>query len=154
MMKRRKVFSVALILGALLWPSLASTAQGQPGGKRFAADTGVNRIGGGQILRLTINGQSGSDALTVSFRRMYYVGTTNGGVWKSNLVAQDASGPITIAPNEAASADISQGGFDAVRIEALIRGYTGTTHVNAGALQIVNSDGSVAAFFDIFTDLG
>src|SRR5947199_10016674 len=152
-MKSRKVLSVALILGALLWPSLASTAQGQPAGKRFVADSGVNRIGGGQILRLTINGQSGSDALTVSFRRMYYVGTTNGGVWKSSLMAQDTSAPITIAQNEAASMDISQGGFDAVRIEALIRGYTGTTHVNAGVLQIVNSDGSVAAFFDIFTDL-
>src|SRR2546421_1194538 len=152
-MKSRKVLSVALILGVLLWPSLASTAQGQPAGKRFVADTGVNRIGGGQILRLTINGQSGSDALTVSFRRMYYVGTTNGGVWKSSLVAQDTSAPITIAPNEAASLDISQGGFDAVRIEALIRGYTCTTHVNAGVLQIFNSDGSVAAFFDIFTDL-
>ena len=152
-MKSRKVFSIALILGALLWPSLASTAQGQPAGKRFVADSGVNRIGGGQILRLTINGQSGSDALTVSFRRMYYVGTTNGGVWKSSLMAQDTSAPITIAQNEAASMDISQGGFDAVRIEALIRGYTGTTHVNAGTLQIVNSDGSVVAFFDIFTDL-
>ena len=102
MMKRRKIFSVALILGALLWPSLAPTAQGQPGGKRFVANTGVIRLSAGQILRLTINGQSGSDALTVSFRRMYYVGTTNGGVWKSSLMAQDTSGPITITPNEAA----------------------------------------------------
>ena len=68
-MKHRKLFSIALILGALLWPSLAPTAQGQPG-KRFVANTGVVRLGAGQILRLTINGQSGSDALTVSFRRM------------------------------------------------------------------------------------
>jgi len=59
----------------------------------------------------------------------------------------------TIAANEAASIDASQGGFDAVRIEANIRGYTGATTVSAGTLQIINSDGSVVTFCDIFPDI-
>jgi hypothetical protein len=153
-MKRRKLFSVALILGVLLWPaSLARTAQGQPGGKRLIVNSGVVSLGAGQILRLTFPGQSGNDALMVRFRRMYYAGSTNGGIWKSNAVTQDTSSPITLAANEAASADINQAGFDGVRIEAIISGYTGTTHVNTGVLQIINSDGTVASFFDIFPEL-
>jgi autotransporter-associated beta strand protein len=153
-MKTRKLLSIALILGALLWPaSFARTAQGQPGGKRLILNTGVIALGGGQILRLTINGQAGNDTVMVRFRRMYYAGSTNGGVWKSSIAAQDLSDTITLAANEAASADVSQGGFGAVRIEAIISGYTGTTHVNGGTLQIINSDGSVAAFFDIPAEL-
>jgi hypothetical protein len=152
-MKVRNLFLVALILGALWWPaSLARTAQGQPGGKRLIVNSGVVRLGAGQILRLTIPGQSGNDTVIVRFRRMYYSGSTNGGIWKSNAVTQDTSSPITLAANEAASADISQAGFDGVRIEALVSGYTGTTHVNTGVLQIINSDGMVASFFDIFPE--
>ena len=103
------------------------------------------RLGPGQTLRLTINGQAGNDTLTVRFKRMYYVGSANGGVWKGSVAAQDTSGAITVAADEAVSTDASQGGFDGVRIEAVIRGYTGTTHVNEGVLQIINPDGSVAA---------
>jgi hypothetical protein len=140
-MKHRKIFSIALVLNALLWPVLASTAQGQQGGKRLIADSGVIRLGPGQILRITINGQAGNDTLNVRFRRMYYVGSANGGVWKtSSVVAQDTSDPITLAANEAASTDLSQGGFDAVRGEVIIRGYTGATNVNNGVLfQIINA---------------
>ncbi len=150
-MKHRKIFSIALILGAL-WLSFAPAALGQQGGKRLKMDSGVFRLGYGQILRITINGQAGNDTLNVRFRRMYYLGSANGGVWKSSVVAQDTSASITLTADEAASADISQGGFDGVRIQAIINGYTGTTHVNAGVLQIINSDGTVAAFFDIFPE--
>jgi hypothetical protein len=140
--KYRKALSFLIILGALLWPaSFAPTAQGQQRGRRLIANTGVIRLGPDLILRITINGQAGNDALTVRFRRMYYVGTTNGGIWKTgNVVAQDTSDPITLAANEAASTDISQVGFDAVRGEVIIRGYTGTTTVNAGVLfQIIKT---------------
>lgn len=67
--------------------------------------------------------------------------------------AQDTSAPVTLAPDEAVSADVTQGGFGGVRLEAALRGYTGATHVNAGVLQIINSDGSVAVFFDIFPEV-
>jgi hypothetical protein len=145
-MERQKIFSIALILAALVWPAgLARTVEGQTRGRGYVANTGVFRLGPGQTLRLTINGQAGSDTLTVRFKRMYYVGSASGGVWKGSVAAQDTSAPITVAADEAVSTDASQGGFDGVRIEAVIRGYTGTTHVNAGDLQIINSDGSVAA---------
>ena len=148
-MKHRNI-SIALILGALLWPSFAPTVLGQQGGRRLIANTGVIRLGPDQILRITINGQAGNDALTVRFRRMYYVGSTNGGIWKTTNVVQDTSGPITLAQDEAASTDISQAGFDAVRGEVIIRGYTGATTVNAGLLfQIIKtSTGEVVSVWD------
>ena len=149
--KYRKALSFSIILGALLWPaSFAAAAQGQPGGRSLVADSRVIRLGPGQILRITINGQAGNDTLNVRFRRMYYVGSTNGGVWKSSVVTQDTSDPITLASNEAASTDISQAGFDAVRGEVIISGYTGTTTVNTGVLfQIIKtSTGEVVSVWD------
>ena len=71
---------------------------------------------------------------------MYYVGSANGGIWKTSNVTQDTTSPATFAASEAASIDISQGGFDAVSGAAIIRGYTGATNVNNGVLfQIINS---------------
>jgi hypothetical protein len=134
----------------LLLSALVPTTNAQPGGRRVVVRTGVFRLGAGQILRLTIDGQSNT-MMVVQFRRTYYSGSTTGGVWKTTvMVAQDTSAPLTIAPNEAASIDASQGGFDAVRIEAIIRDYTGTTTVTAGTVQIINSDGSVIAFYECF----
>jgi hypothetical protein len=149
-MKHRNIFSIAVILGTLLWPSFAAAALGQQGGRRLIADTRVVRLGVGQILRITINDQAGNDTLNVRFRRMYYVGSANGGVWKSSVVVQDTSDPITLASNEAASTDISQGSFDAVRGEVIIRGYTGTSTVNGGVLfQIINTaTGEVVSVWD------
>lgn len=138
-MKPRKILSMALILGAL-WLSFAPAALGQQGGKRLIADTDVISHGPGQILRITVNGQSGNDTVTVSFRRMYYVGSATGGVWKSSVVAEDTSDPITVASDQAASTDISQEGFDAVRGQVIIRGYKGATTVNAGVIfQIIKT---------------
>ena len=86
--RRQKIFSTALILAALVWPAgLARTAEGQPRGRGYVANTGVFRLGPGQTLRLTINGQAGNDTLTVRFKRTYYVGSANGGVWRSSLAA-------------------------------------------------------------------
>jgi len=151
-MKRRRLISIALILGSLLWLILTPAALGQPRGVRHV-NTGVVRLGPGQTLRIIIHGQAGDDKLTVVFRRSYYVGSANGGVWKSMVASQDTSAPVSLNADEAASIDASQAGFDGVRIEAIIRGYTGATNVNAGVLQIMNSDGSVAAFFDIFVEI-
>jgi len=149
-MRHRTIFSAALILDALLWVNLAPAAFGQQGGRSVVADTGIIRLGPGQILRITVTGQAGNDTLNVRFRRMYYVGSANGGVWRSSVTAQDISDPITLASNEAASTDISQGGFDAVRGEVIIRGYTGTTTVNEGVIfQIIKtSTGEVVSVWD------
>ena len=150
-MKHRNMFSIALVVGALLSVSFAPATLGQPRGMR-RVDTNMVRLGPGQILRLTINGQAGNDNLTVSFRRLYYVGSNNGNIWKGMIASQDTPAPITLSDEEAASIDASQGGFDGVRIEAIIRGFTGPTNIPV-ALQIMNADGSVAAFFDIFPEV-
>ncbi|MFN2576627.1 MAG: hypothetical protein ABR607_02945 [Pyrinomonadaceae bacterium] len=138
-MKYRKVFSIALILGSLMW-GLATPALGQPGGKRLVVTSGVLRLAPNQLLRITVNGQAGNDALMVQFRRMYYVGSANGGIWKTSNVTQDTTAQLALDANEAASTDISRGGFDAVSGDVIIRGYTGTTRVNEGVtFQIINS---------------
>lgn len=149
-MKFEKIFSIVLVLGTLLWLNFTPIAVGQQGGRRLIEDSGVLRLVPGQILRITINGQAGNDTLTVRFRRMYYAGSANGGVWKSSVAAQDISDPITLAANEAASTDISQGEYEGVRGEVTISGYTGTTTVNAGVLfEIINaSTGEVVSAWD------
>ena len=60
------------------------------------------------------------------------------------------SAPITLASDEAASTDISQGGFDGVRGEVIIRGYTCATTVNAGVIfQIIKtSTGEVVSVWE------
>ncbi len=149
-MKSRKVFSIAFILGALLCPIFAPAVLGQQAGRKLIAATGVIRLGPDQILRITINGQAGDDTINVRFKRMYYLGSTNGGIWRSSVAAQDTSDPITLTSDGAASTDISQQGFDGVRGEVIIRGYTGATTVNAGVLfQIINaSTGEVVSVWD------
>jgi hypothetical protein len=149
-MKFEKIFSIVLVLGSLLWLTLTPIAVGQQGGRGLIVDTGVLRLGPGQILRITINGQAGNDALIVRFRRMYYAGSANGGVWKSSIAAQDISDPITLAGNEAASTDISAAGYEGVRGAVTISGYTGTTTVGAGVLfQIMNAaTGEIVSAWD------
>jgi hypothetical protein len=150
-MKHRNIFSIALILGALLWPLSFTSTEAQPNGRSLILDTGVIRLPASQTLRLTVNGQAGHDNLTVRFRRMYYIGSNNGGIWRNSLVADNTSAPVTLTAGEALSIDTTNSGFDAVRLEATIRGYTGATNVNAGVAQIVNSNGEVVAFIDNIT---
>jgi hypothetical protein len=140
-MKRRKMIAIVLTLDALLCLfSFVPVALAQDGGRRLIASSSVIRLGPDQILRVTVNGQAGNDRLNVQFIRMYYVGNANGGIWKTSSVVQDTSGPIRLAEDEAASIDIRQTGFDAVRGEVIIRGYSGTTTVNDGVLfQIINA---------------
>ena len=152
-MKVQKKTSVAMIMNMVLLSLLvlAPGANGQDGGRRAIARTGVFRLAG-QTLRLTINGQAGNDKLNVTFRRMYYVGSTNGGIWRAMLASQDTTASLAVGEKGVEGVDVTNGTWDAVGIEAIIRGYTGNTTVSAGTVQIINSDGSVAAFFNIFPE--
>ena len=108
------------------------------------ADTGVIALGPGQKLRITASPAGGN--YTFAFRRVYYtnIGPDIHGVWKYMLTAQDTTAPITPAENEAVWIDIDRNGFDAVRGEVIIRGYTGTTTVNSGiTVQLINANGEV-----------
>ena len=76
-MKHQKLYSLVLVLGLLLGCGTFAPAGAQPDAKRLRVDSGVIRLGPGQVLRLTVNGQSGNDKLSVTFRRSYYVGSAN-----------------------------------------------------------------------------
>ena len=148
-MKRKMTFSLTLTLSLLLsLVSLPSTAQGQQGGRRAIRDTGMTRLGPGQILRVAA---SPAGNYTFAFRRMYYtrVGPDINGVVKTTLAAQDTSAPVTLAADEAASIDITQGGFDGVRVQVISRSFTGTAEPNSlVTLQIINSaNGEIVAFW-------
>ena len=116
-MKRQIRLTIALALSVVFvaLTSSYSTAQAQPRVK-FRADTGVVTLGPNQVLRVTVTAVDGADFLAVRFRRMQYAQTTcNGGVCKLASVTDLVIDPFTLRAGEAASIDITQGGFAGVR---------------------------------------
>ena len=109
-MKRRITLSIVLVLSVVLLSSASSdsTVQAQQQQRqRFTADTGVVTLGPNQMLRLTINGGAGNDAITVRLRRMEYSqNACSGGVCKLAVASQSTSAPVTLMPGEAASFEI------------------------------------------------
>ena len=102
-MKRRITLSIAIVLSvalvSLITSDLRVDAQNQI---RVIADTGLIKIGPGQILRLTATPAGGIN--TVSFRRMEYMQTTcDGGVCKLAVASQSSTDPTLVGPGEAAS---------------------------------------------------
>ena len=110
---------MALALGSLLvtLASSDSTARAQQQTK-FRADTGIVTLGPNQVLRVTATGDvDGNDFLAVRFRRMQYQqGTCDGGVCKLASVTDLIIDPISLMPGQAASMNLSQDGFNGVRI--------------------------------------
>ena len=108
-MKRRTSLALMLALNVLLSTAGSPlTAQGQQR-VRLLADTGVVTLGPNQALRVTVaaGDVNGDDAVSVLFRRMSYTqGACNGGVCKYALTSQTTSGPVTLMPGEAASAEL------------------------------------------------
>jgi hypothetical protein len=116
-MKRRIALSIALALGVLL-VSLASsdsTARAQKQA-RFSADTGIVTLGPNQVLRVTAV-VDGADFLALRFRRMQYAqGTCAGEVCKLASVTDLILDPVTVMAGQAASMNLTQDGFNGVRI--------------------------------------
>jgi hypothetical protein len=114
-MRRQITLPLALVLLSL--SGFAPAARGQLQSPKAAFDTGIINLGPNQILRLTVNGQGGDDAIAVRFRRLGYtwgqydIATS---VRKLTLDDQDQSPVLTLAPGEAASFDIP-GTADGVR---------------------------------------
>lgn len=108
MMKHRIALSIVLVLSVVLaLPmtfDLTARAQNQ---LKAVADTGVVTLGSNQILRITVNGQGGNDALAVGFRRMSYSqGTCNSGVCTFSVFEKDQIPASVLAPGSAASFEI------------------------------------------------
>ncbi len=106
-MKHRIIFSIPVIVGALLWStSFALTAQGQQPKRKLVADTGVVTLGPNQMLRLA-GDWNGDGVTSVQFRQVAYMPAgCNDGVCKHTVVSQSTSAPVTLMSGEAASIDI------------------------------------------------
>jgi len=111
---------VSLAIALLTSSRSTVTAQTE---MRYRADTGVVTLGQDQILRVTVNGGSGSDAIGVRFRRSRYTQTACAdGVCKFAVESQATSPPMISAPNQSSKLDVmgNQIGTDAAaRVEVL-----------------------------------
>lgn len=113
-MKRKITFSIVLVL-TLTFLSMRdfdskARAQNQ---LRTAADTGVIRLGPNQVLRLAITGEGKilGELFTARFRRVGYIEADN--IYK--VASHTATDPVRLGPGEAATIDVAQGEFQAVR---------------------------------------
>jgi hypothetical protein len=140
-LKRKITLSLVLVLLSL--SGLAPAARGRQQRTKAAFDTGVVSLGPNQILRLTVNGQGGNDAVTVGFRRMSYAqGTCSGGVCRLSLHDEEQSPVLTLSPGEAASFDIPGTAFG-------VRGVvlSGSQNVRVTAQIIDTATGDVIAIW-------
>ena len=99
----------------------SATAQAQTK-ERFVVDTGIVALPSTHELRLTVATAAVNDTMIVGFRRLRYnEGTCNtSGVCVNEIVADDSSGPVTIAQGEAASYRVSSiAPFPSVRVMVL-----------------------------------
>ena len=112
-MKRKMTLSLTLTLSLLLsLVSLPATAQAAPP-QRFRADSGVLTLGANQILRITVAGADGNDAIRVRIRWMQYAAQGCSGmplVCRHMVVSQGATPVETLGPDDALSFDAQQTG--------------------------------------------
>lgn len=107
-MKRRIRLSITLALSIVLLALTSSDSRvGAQNQESFFADTGIVTLGPNQILRITLESSTGD--ILIKFRRFAYAqGMCGGdGICKLTVASQTTSNPITLAPGEAASTDIT-----------------------------------------------
>jgi hypothetical protein len=110
-MKRKLRLLLVVTLSVLLsLVSLPAPAQGAPP-QSFRFDTGLI-IPGPHLLRIAVVGM-GTTILTVRFRQMEYVQDicNPSGVCKLAISSQSTSAPITLAPSEGASLNLTAGTY-------------------------------------------
>jgi hypothetical protein len=122
-MKRKVIFSLTLTLSLLLsLVSLPATAQAAPP-PRFRVDSGIITLGDfSQILRITVAGGAGNDAIRVRLRWMKYGTQGCSGmppVCHHMVISQGVTPVETLGPDDALSFDINGTGVQgsgAVRV--------------------------------------
>lgn len=110
-------FGAAALLLAGRGPA-AGAAQIGPGTWKVRADTGVITPGVNQVLRVTVAGVGGDDAITVRVRWVKYAADGCGGtppVCRHTVASQGVSSPETLGPDDALSFDV-QGTGAGVRV--------------------------------------
>ena len=126
-MKRKVTLSIVLMLSVVLLSPVGfdTTAEARRT-REFTGDTGLIALGANQLLRITVSGTAGNDTINVTFRRMFYTGTTNVNNGVATLASENTSAPITLAPGEAVVGDWDSNGSDFVRGVVTISGFIGT----------------------------
>ncbi|HEY5885824.1 MAG TPA: hypothetical protein VIT88_14130 [Pyrinomonadaceae bacterium] len=99
------LLSVLVLLPVLGW---SATAHAQTK-ERFVVDTGLVALPSNHELRITAATASVNDTMNVGFRRLRYnEGTCNSSsVCVNEIASDDSTGPVTIAPREAANYRVS-----------------------------------------------
>lgn len=109
-MKRSITLSIALALSIVLLSLTSSdrTAQAQQQAA-YSIDTGMVTLGPNQVLRVVAGFDPGPlDGKFIRFKQIEYAqNTCNNGVCKHTIASQNTLPPITLAPGEAASIDIT-----------------------------------------------
>src|SRR2546423_15615816 len=110
-MNRKMIFSLTLTLSLLLsLVSLPATAQAAPP-PRFRADSGIITLGDfSQILRITVAGGAGNDAIRVRLSWMKYGTQGCSGmppVCRHMVISQGVTPVETLGPDDALSFDIN-----------------------------------------------
>ena len=141
-MKRKTRWSLLITISLLVsLVSLPLPAQAQQG-RKFRGDTGVVPLGFGQVLRITVNGQSGNDLIRVRFAWTKYTlsGCNPDGVCRHVVQSQGTTAPVNVGPNEGASFDV-QGFGGGVRVGVFVAGGD----VNGDAFIINTATGEVVS---------
>ena len=139
-------FLVLILITTLVLMSLAgfaTTARGQQQKTKAAFDTGIVTLCPNQILRITVNGQSGNDTVAVGFQRMSYSrGICDGGVCRLSVFEKDQIPVALLTPGEAASFDIPNAAFG-------VRGVvlSGSQNVRVTAQIIDTATGDIVAIW-------
>ena len=141
-MKRKTRWSLLITISLLVsLVSLPLPAQAQQG-RKFRGDTGIVPLGIGQVLRITVNGQSGNDLIRVRFAWTKYTlsGCNPDGVCRHVVQSQGTTAPVNVAANEGASFDV-QGFGGGVRVGVFVAGGD----VNGDAFIINTATGEVVS---------
>ena len=145
-MKRSRIVRLVLFIMVLL-PVFGSSATANAQTKeRFVVDTGIFALQSTHELRITVATASVNDTTTVGFRRLRYnEGTCNtSAVCVNEIVADDSSGPVTVAQSEAASFRVSgAAGSPGVRVMVL----SNNRDVRVTAQLINQSTGEIVAIW-------
>ena len=139
-MKRKMTLSLILTLSTLVsLVSLPATAQAAPP-QRFRADSGVVTLGATQILRITVAGNAGNDAIRVRIRWMQYAAQGCSGmppVCRHMVVSQGTTPVETLGPDDALSFDV-QGTGAGVRV--VVESNSPNARVNAMIVDTVTGE--------------
>ena len=113
----RRQFSV-VTTAVLLATVFAVGNRSAHGQQMYVADTGVLKVEAGQTLRLVATG-TGSEPITVVFRRAKYVETSTGSVVRMQRVSETVSDTIVLQPDQAAASSEYYIRIDVVKGEIL-----------------------------------